>query len=429
MGFNSQIKLFFIFPLIFLIQIAAGQSAGKASSPATARPRAYSQPRYYFNHYNFSSLKRDKSRLDVYWGFVNDILQFVKKNDQHFEANYEIEMQLLDKNENYVDGHSHTAKIFAQNYAETNSNTIVNQGKFSFVAQSGEYQLRIELRDLDTRKHLLRERDVILKDFSLNKAGISDLSFVENDGVDSCSSLHHPNFSAMFTDSTKYAAACYEVYPPQNSDSLRIKTKIKDAADKTVFTKLEIIPAEKLIIQRHFPLLSQVKEPGRYSLEIQVSALKSEAKIQQHFFINWNNMPFSLDNVKAAVEPLMAIGNANELKKIEDATDEEKSKILTNFWKRRDPTPGTEKNEVKDEFYQRVEFCFRQFSLPVQDVPGWKTDRGRVYLRFGEPSLIQKYVSDIDRPAREIWFYDSIHQRFIFTDRFGFGEFKLIKVE
>jgi GWxTD domain-containing protein len=64
-------------------------------------------------------------------------------------------------------------------------------------------------------------------------------------------------------------------------------------------------------------------------------------------------------------------------------TDEEKYKFIEVFWARRDPSPGTEENEFKDEWYQRLEYVNKTFTRGVKR--GWRSDMGRVYMFFGPP--------------------------------------------
>jgi GWxTD domain-containing protein len=82
------------------------------------------------------------------------------------------------------------------------------------------------------------------------------------------------------------------------------------------------------------------------------------------------------------------------------ATDEERDYFMKQFWDRRDPTPGTMENEMKAEHYRRIGYANEHFSTTV---PGWKTDRGRVYIQYGPPDEIETHPSggQYVRPAAE----------------------------
>jgi GWxTD domain-containing protein len=64
------------------------------------------------------------------------------------------------------------------------------------------------------------------------------------------------------------------------------------------------------------------------------------------------------------------------------ATNEEREQFIENFWLRRDPTPDTPENEFKEEHYRRIAYTNERYS---SGIPGWKTDRGRIYIIWGPP--------------------------------------------
>ncbi|MFN2416988.1 MAG: GWxTD domain-containing protein, partial [Pyrinomonadaceae bacterium] len=64
------------------------------------------------------------------------------------------------------------------------------------------------------------------------------------------------------------------------------------------------------------------------------------------------------------------------------ATDEEREQFIEAFWRRRDPDPDTELNEYLEEHYERVAYANQHFA---SGIPGWKSDRGRIYIMYGAP--------------------------------------------
>ena len=63
------------------------------------------------------------------------------------------------------------------------------------------------------------------------------------------------------------------------------------------------------------------------------------------------------------------------------SNDEERDQFIEAFWQRRDPTPDTEENEFKEEHYRRIAYANERFA---SGIPGWKTDRGRTYIVYGD---------------------------------------------
>ena len=80
--------------------------------------------------------------------------------------------------------------------------------------------------------------------------------------------------------------------------------------------------------------------------------------------------------------------------------DEERDNFIEAFWQRRDPTPDTEENEYKEEHYRRIAYANEHFAAGI---PGWKTDRGRIYIIYGPPDEIDSHPSGgtYERPIEE----------------------------
>jgi GWxTD domain-containing protein len=81
-------------------------------------------------------------------------------------------------------------------------------------------------------------------------------------------------------------------------------------------------------------------------------------------------------------------------------TDDERQTFIENFWLRRDPTPDTEENEYREEHYRRIAYANDRFA---SGIPGWKTDRGRIYIEYGPPDEIDSHPSGgtYERPYEE----------------------------
>ena len=82
------------------------------------------------------------------------------------------------------------------------------------------------------------------------------------------------------------------------------------------------------------------------------------------------------------------------------SNDEERDQFIEAFWQRRDPTPDTEENEFKEEHYRRMAYANDHFAAGI---PGWKSDRGRMYIMYGPPDEIESHPSGgtYERPMDE----------------------------
>lgn len=107
-------------------------------------------------------------------------------------------------------------------------------------------------------------------------------------------------------------------------------------------------------------------------------------------------------------------------------TEEGKREFMFKFWNARDIDPSTPRNEYFVEYMERIEICNQRFGALGKQ--GWKTDRGRIYLKYGEPSEIERFPNQTDTKPYEIWHYNEIEGGivFVFADLTSFSDFQLI---
>lgn len=121
-------------------------------------------------------------------------------------------------------------------------------------------------------------------------------------------------------------------------------------------------------------------------------------------------------------------------------TNDEREQFVENFWLRRDPTPGTEENEFQTEYYARIAYANEHFA---SGIAGWRTDRGRTYIVWGEPNRIEKghtIAYEISVPY-EKWYYADLTvetikiskiakpKEIVFVDPTGTDEFRVLTPE
>lgn len=123
-------------------------------------------------------------------------------------------------------------------------------------------------------------------------------------------------------------------------------------------------------------------------------------------------------------------------------TDEEREQFIEQFWRRRDPDPDTDENEYREEYYERIAYANEHFA---SGIPGWKTDRGRIYIMYGKADEVESHPSGgpYDRPSYhgggttstypfEIWFYRYLPGvgsgvEIEFVDPTGSGEYRIAR--
>jgi GWxTD domain-containing protein len=137
----------------------------------------------------------------------------------------------------------------------------------------------------------------------------------------------------------------------------------------------------------------------------------------------------SAAELDAAEAPLEYIAEPRELSAwSSDLSAGAKRRFLISFWKQRDPTPGTVRNERRESFYGAVDYANKTFREGGRNaVSGWRSDRGRIYAKNGAPDEVFRRQQEGRAPPYEVWSYArGKGYYYIFADRSGFGAFTLI---
>lgn len=126
--------------------------------------------------------------------------------------------------------------------------------------------------------------------------------------------------------------------------------------------------------------------------------------------------------------PLFYLAKAGELTPYSGLTLEGKGRFLREFWRQHDPTPGTPDNELQVGFYQRIGEANRRFREGgASQIPGWRTDRGRILILHGEPEEIMRRPSTGPANPWEAWRYTRPRPvKYVFYDQTRLGNYALI---
>ncbi len=112
-------------------------------------------------------------------------------------------------------------------------------------------------------------------------------------------------------------------------------------------------------------------------------------------------------------------------------TDMQRDSFIEKFWLQRDPTPGTPRNENRDEWYERLAYVNKFFGRGTS-LDGWQTDRGETYMTLGAPKAKYRYPSDMLTYPAEVWLYSADPDLglppffyMMFYQRYGSGQYRI----
>lgn len=386
-------------------------------------------PAFVLRPYRFAAAD-GRIRLDIRFGLVNDLLQFVKEDANRYHAAYETSLALFTHENTFVDGRTWKRRLYVESFSATNDRLHLNQEQTTFIVPPGKYELRIEITDLDTHKRLRRNYPITLADIDDRRLHVSALALgyrlAETDSI-------AYNFAGLLTSQDERQGVYYEVYGVTPGDTLQLRYTISDWRKITLETWEHQLTAGASMLAHFEPLGRRVNYQGPQSLTLNVRRGADTASAQVDFRVNLPSFELeagdsaNIDFRQMPYGVLQYISSNAEFKRIAAKTDAAKrDSLIATFWRERDPTPGTERNELRDEFYRRVAFAETRFSIHGASKSGWETDRGRVYIVFGPPQEVHHRLEEEGSSPYEVWLYPHRDRYFIFRDKEGSGDYKLV---
>jgi len=291
----------------------------------------------------------------------------------------------------------------------------------TFDMPPGRYKVRVRVRDVSSTMESEAEDVLELQDLGKVPVGFSDLELGLSDSV----SRFVPVATRRFTDGASgltARAVLLDRRPGEWPRPARLHWKISEPAGDLVHegdtTMTLAQPAQAVEIR---PRIEELFI-GDYLFEVERVEGKSRWRTSRSFEVEESGPPRGKE-FALMVEALSYIGEQAEIDEMHDLAPDRQVEAWERFWARRDPTPETPVNENLIEFYRRLRHASRHF----QGIgPGWRSDMGRIYIRFGPPDQIETQPGSASMPAIETWFYHQPYRRFLFADREGFGRYTLL---
>jgi GWxTD domain-containing protein len=382
-------------------------------------------PKYYQDFLNFASEQEGKTRLDIFIQVPYQEIQFVKST-KGFSAAYTVTVSVYDDEdkEKLLVEKSWKEKIDAIDFEQTVSKDNYNLSLKSFHLVPREYFIVTSVEDEDSRKKFASENLYNVRDLT-KKVSISDLMLVSNQRYIEGSNKILPNVSRNITSKRDGIPMFFEIYS-DNSSEVKIEFTIKDE-DDDVIHKDTI--SKKLIPDRN-QIIHTVKDIslglGNYKITVVIldSSSNKVAAVDKSFISRWVGIPAAIQDLNKAVDQLVYIATPTDMSFIEDSENQdEKIERYLDFWKKKDPTPNTDENELFNEYYRRISYANENFSHYIE---GWRSDRGMVFIILGSPNNVDRHPFDLESKPYEVWQYYELNRSFVFVDETGFGDYRLV---
>ncbi len=385
-------------------------------------------PRMFSDALTFWDEKDHTARLDVYIEVPYEGLHFTKEGDI-FRASYEVTVDIHDSTDRLINDKFWTEKVETKSYDESISPRANRLSQQSFDLAPGQYTLVVQAADPDTKKGSQMKRKVVIRDFAKTTFFTSDVMIVNRIDTVGEKRMVYPNISGNVGNLPAGYFIFFEVYGTPPVDSIEARYEVRDfRGDKVLSDSMHdlIVPAKKKSV--FMKVNSQKLIAGDYLLDVTCMPLPKPKESQvswsttRRFAIHWRGMPVTITDLDKAIDEMQYIADKDVIDEMKKAPSDKKKEMFQEFWKKRDPSSQTERNELMEEYYSRVEYANKHFGHYIE---GWKTDMGMVYIIFGMPNNIERHPFDIDAKPYEIWTYYEQNREFVFVDATGFGDYRL----
>ncbi|MGH7725046.1 MAG: GWxTD domain-containing protein [Candidatus Eiseniibacteriota bacterium] len=291
-----------------------------------------------------------------------------------------------------------------------------------FVLEPGEYRVEVTLEDLNGGRTSSARGDIKVAAFGVGALGLGDLQFgfcrSDSAFLSVPSRRYEADLAAMCVRGTVYDR---RADTPGRTGNLywTIRNEVG-----TVQSKGDTVVA--LGPESRFVLRPRINELflGTYALEVEVVDGERKWKTERTFEIETLTLPRG-QNYATVIEILSYIATDADDQMLRSAqTEDDRQRAWEAFWQRRDPTPDTPRNEAMLDFFRRVRYANQNFA--GQTTAGWRTDQGRIYIKYGAPDQIEERSATFYDPPLLIWSYFSLRRQFVFADREGFGRYELV---
>jgi GWxTD domain-containing protein len=282
------------------------------------------------------------------------------------------------------------------------------------------------LQDKDSKQEAIGENIFTVKAYNEN-ISLSDILLISKSDSSQGKNQIIPNVSRNFPSAKNKIKFYFEVYSKDSVDTRRSFEYVVLNSEKNIIHKeveernIKAGSTKVLFTMQEFPF-----DLGVYSLVAAI--VDSNGTITststKSFYSHWKGLPAIIIDIEKAISQTLYIATPEELDYMKDAeTIPEKTKRFLEYWKKKDPSPNNDENEVFDEYFRRIAFSNESFSNYTE---GWRSDRGMVYTILGSPNNIDRHPFEYDSKPYEVWEYYDLNRKFVFLDQTGFGDYRLV---
>ncbi len=375
----------------------------------------------FFRHkiYSYPLVERDSVFVSINIDIPYNELQFIKDGDR-FRAEYEATILILDEDGQQAFSKIWTDTLFVDDFEKTNSIKLLEDNQLDIKLIPNKYVIKLGIRDINSKKRYFITKSFDYKDYYKKSVIISEMKIEEKEEEKRDSTVE----SSIFADSDKKKEKVYQLGYKVLSDGglAKITYKITDTQENEIFNQSYDKIFDEGITNLKFIFDATNLQYKEYILHVNIKLDEEKVSRKKRFRIRWSGMNVHIRNIENAIEQLVYITDNKTIKRMKKAKGEEQKQLFLEFWKSKDPTPGTVKNELMNEYYSRVRYANLHFEGHRK---GWRSDMGMIFILFGAPDNVERHPFEVNSRPYEIWYYNNKGKVFYFIDETGFGDYRL----
>lgn len=383
-------------------------------------------PTVFIDALAYATADTAKSRLEVYCQVPYSEIRFLREKDDYVGL-YDITVTITTPEGETVWNRVHSVEVRTKDFSQTSSNRMYSLKQLPFELKPGPYDLRVEVRDPESKKSATMRRRTLITDFAKDTVALSDVMLISRLTTRGDKHTIVPNISGNVGDEANGFYMFFELYSNGILTPVHLVATVFGANRDSVWSvDQHVNPTERT--QQIFMKFTDLNLPiGPYTVIITAytegSPGRRLATTSRQFAVRWSDIPFSITDIDRAIDQMRFVAREGELEYIRaGTTPEERRKRFLEYWNKRDPDPQTPRNELMEEYYHRVDYANRNFGHYVD---GWRTDRGMIYIRYGPPENVERHPFETNTRPYEVWHYYNLNYEFVFVDETGFGDYRL----
>jgi len=413
--------------------------------------------------FDFAQFRYDSTSnyLEIYYSFNQSDLTLINEDGESIvKAVMHISIQNVETDELIVNKDWMLRQLAGKDQNNENSQSLL--GVVGFIVKAGSYRLSIRVED-EINKNIKKEyiENVNIYPFYRDHFVISDIELatrIINDNYNKNSIFYKntlevfPNPTILYTNTSPVLFYYTELYGLQTDDTdskLELIKGLFNSNNEKVFENKKIINrSAESIVEVGFVNLKKYPTDS-YTLTLTLIDINSKdiASTSKKFYLINPDVVDSIDINKYSpggykssefsvyleeecddlFDKSRVIALPNEIKDyIKLNSLDNKREFLYNFWMKRDTSPGNGINEFKKIYLDRIYIVNEKFRT-LGNV-GYKTDRGRTYLKLGKPDEVERFPYETSSKPYEIWSYYQIEGGviFVFADLTGYNYYELL---